>query len=74
MPPPELNDEERRAIAALERLAKCWPQTLTLLSYDGTLSVVHTVNKDVIADGYGPERQDLVLAHIDGIPNDGGSW
>lgn len=74
--PPEITvtEEERKAIAALERLAKRWPGSLTLLSYDGGLSVIHTAGRDYITDGDGPERQERVLAHIDGIPNDGGGW
>lgn len=70
----DLTDEERRAIAALERLAAQWPRTLTLLSYDGSLSVIHSADLGVIADGTEASRQDLVLAHIDRIPNDGGGW
>lgn len=69
-----LTDEERRAIAALERLAKRWPRTLTLLSYDGSLSVIHSADLDVISDGTHAARQDLILANIDGIPNDGGGF
>jgi hypothetical protein len=67
-------DPERAAIGALQRLAKRWPRTLMLLSYDGGLSIIHTADLDAIADGYGPERQDLVLASINDIPNDGGGW
>jgi hypothetical protein len=75
-PPPEIEmtDEERKAIAALERLARHWPQSLTLLSYDGALSVIHTADRNYISDGDAPERQDRIIAHIDGIPNDGGAW
>lgn len=71
---PEPTNEERKAIAALEQLAKRWPQSLMLLSYDSGLSVIHTADFDAIADGTGSERQDLILADIDGIPNDGGAW
>jgi hypothetical protein len=75
-PPPEIEvtEEERKAIAALKRLARRWPRSLTLLSYDGSLSVVHTADRDYISDGDGTERQDRILADIDGIPNDGGAW
>lgn len=41
--PPELTVEERRAIAALRRLAKRWPKTLwLLLRDDGGLKVMRT--------------------------------
>lgn len=73
-----LTDDERRAIAALERLAKRWPRSLTLVSMDGGLQVVLTKEYH---DGNGQEflpgneRQELcVVAHISGIPNDGGGW
>jgi len=69
-----LTDEERKAIATLQRLAKRWPRTLMLLSYDSSLSVIHTADLDAIADGTDLARQDLILADIDGIPNDGGGW
>lgn len=71
---PETTGDEQRAIEALERLARRWPRTLTLLSYDGSLSVVHTADRDTITDGNSPRREDLIIANIDGIPNDGGAW
>ena len=74
MTPAALTAKERRAIADLEQLAKRWPQTLTLLSYDGGLSVIHTADFDTVADGTASARQELILANIDGIPNDGGGW
>ena len=66
---------EEQAIRSLQRLAKKWPQSLTLLSMGGTLSVVHT--DDDRWNGYGNgtlERQEAVIADIYGIPNDGGDW
>lgn len=74
MSEPEVTAEEDRAIKALEQLAKRWPQTLTLLSDGGALSVIHSADRAAIAEGNGVEREDLVLASIDGIPNDGGGW
>lgn len=71
---PSLSDPELSAIAALQRLARRWPRSLTLVSYDGSLSVIRSADLGAIADGNGPEREDLILANIDGIPNDGGGW
>lgn len=56
-----LTDAERKAIASLERLAKKWPRSLTLLSAASSLYVVRS--------GVRPLQE---LAHISGIPNDGG--
>lgn len=67
----ELTDEERRAIASLQRLAKRWPKSLTLFSWSGSLVVYHTADKDQFVLG-GVEANDLILEAIDGIPNDGG--
>lgn len=64
----ELTDEEQRAVASLERLAKRWPQSLKLFSWSGTLVVV--CNNEPFAEADDPNDQ--ILAQIDGIPNDGG--
>ena len=76
--PRELTASEQNAIAALRRLAKRWPKTLTLVSMDGGLQVVDTAIYHAIN---GPETPDAatrqgmcVLADINGIPNDGGGW
>ncbi len=62
----ELTDEERKAIASLERLAKRWPQSLKLFSWSGSLCVMRA---DVsLLDN--PEA--AVITYIEGIPNDGG--
>ena len=74
----DLTTEERAAIAALRRLAKRWPASLTLVSMDGGLQVVrtdayHAINGREFLPG--PERQEAcVVADIDGILNDGGGW
>lgn len=70
--PDALTAEEAAAIAALRRVAKRWPRTLTLLSMSGTLHVVRTGDGRLDLDG--PERCDASLATIAGIPNDGGDW
>lgn len=62
-----LTDEDRKAIASLQRLAKSWPKGLTLLSDAGSLLVVPT--SDRIAGEYVEERS----VSIHGISNDGGA-
>jgi hypothetical protein len=66
--------EEEAAIAALQWLARRWPPMLKLLSMDGSLCVIHTADSARISDSNDPGRHGLVLADIDGIPNDGGAW
>lgn len=60
---------EAQAIAALERVAKKWPQSLQLFSASGSLLVVHN-GWAVGADAQMTEED--VVARITGIPNDGG--
>ena len=62
-----LTDEERRAIASLERLAKRWPQSLMLFSWSGTLCVVRS---EALLHGDDPNA--AVVTTITGIPNGGG--
>lgn len=73
----ETTDDERRAIATLNRLAKRWPKSLWLFSASGILCVMRTrqggqraSGGDNAEDGYDP---DYCCATID-IPNDGGDW
>ena len=69
----DLTDEERKAIAALKRLAKRWPKSLWLYSASGTLWVMSMGEDGKPArDGEGV-HQDYVITHI-GITNDGGDW
>ena len=65
----ELIPGERRAIRDLRTLASRWPDTLKLFSAAGSL-IVLPADYDCGPDG----RLDpaVVLAYIDGIPNDGG--
>ena len=69
-----LTKVEASAIRSLQRLAKNWPQSLTLASMGGTLVVVRT--GDARFDyGEGSEREDAVLSSdFYGIPNTGGDW
>lgn len=74
MQPRALTAEETKAIAALQRVAKKWPRTLTLASMAGSLVVVST-DDDVFQGGGGPERSEGVLAYLGSdIPNTGGDW
>jgi hypothetical protein len=68
-----LTDEEAKAIRSLERLAKRWPRSITLISMGGSLYVVHTADERMGAPG-NIERAEAVLTGITGIPNDGGDW
>lgn len=68
-----MTDEERRAIASLQRLAGRWPQSLMLASMGGALVVVPTDDHDR-ADGGDGLDPDKVMADIPGIPNTGGDW
>jgi hypothetical protein len=57
---------EKQAIAALERLAKRWPDTLTLFSWSGSLQCVDAeqLHEQGLALPVGPV--------IQGIDNEGG--
>jgi hypothetical protein len=73
----DLTDDERRAIASLNRLAKRWPRTLTLVSMGGGLYVIRSDDErfHVEHDGLnGLTRADAIIDTILGIPNDGGDW
>lgn len=71
----ELTHEEHLAIEHLRRVAARWPQTLRLVSMDGGLSVVRNCDPRYDFDyGHPAERQQAILANIEGIPNDGGGW
>lgn len=65
--------DEMRALRDLDRLARRWPSTLTLVSMGGSLHVVHT-NDDRFHSEHSPDRSDSVLWTVLGIPNDGGDW
>jgi hypothetical protein len=71
----ELTDEERKAIASLQRLAKRWPRSLTLASMGGQLVVVRTDSPLFQElDGSNLNRHKAVIADVHGIPNTGGDW
>jgi fructoselysine-6-P-deglycase FrlB-like protein len=74
--PSEMTDDERKAIAALQRLAKRWPKSLMLASMGGSLYVISTFDHafDDEVGGHVGVDPDKVLTYIDGIPNTGGDW
>lgn len=54
--------EEQKAIASLKRLAKKWPDSISLFSWSGSLQVFKEVDgKSAVIESIG-----------DAIPNDGG--
>lgn len=54
--------EEQKAIIALKRLAKKWPNTLSLFSWSGSLCVMKRAEDGRLVD----------VGSITGIDNDGG--
>lgn len=65
-----LTDEEDKAIQSLERLAKKFPKTLSLFSWNGALCVCKAHPDDENDDDY--EYSMRVITAIPGIENDGG--
>jgi hypothetical protein len=62
-PTPEdipLTDEERKAIASLERLAKRWPQSLKLFSRSGSLCSGGSKGKLVLREPPGRGHLSLI--------------
>jgi hypothetical protein len=72
--PSELSASEKKAIAALKRVAKIWPKTLWLFSASGTLCVMKTDKNgrrvQLPGDGMDP---DFSVDTIN-ISNDGCDW
>lgn len=68
-----LTEGEAKAIRSLQRLAKRWPESLTLFSWSGSLVIFKTDEWGGHMGG-GPRdnANDYVVDYIDGIPNDGG--
>lgn len=75
-----LTPEERRAVRALERVAKKWPASLWLFSASGRLHVMKCKSDGsraflpgsyAIDDGGVDPAYDVCTVHI---PNDGGDW
>lgn len=66
--------EEAKAIAALKRLAKTWPDTLWLFSASGTLCVMRNGDDgNPVYINRGGCDPAYVVDKVD-IQNDGGDW
>jgi hypothetical protein len=70
-----LTDEEKKAIRALNRVAKIWPKSLWLFSASGSLNVMRcdADGDHAYDDATCGVDQDYSIENID-IPNDGGDW
>lgn len=75
----ELTPEEKKAIAALKRVAKIWPKSLWLFSASGTLHVMRNgedgnpvyEHSDEVRDGGCDPDYSITTINI---ANDGGDW
>jgi len=69
-----LSPEEKRAIAALQRLEKNWPKTLWLFCNGHSISILRTGPDGVrVMNAAGTPDQDYIVESVT-IPSDGGSW
>ena len=66
-----LTVEEEKAIASLERLARRWPDSLTLFSWSGSLVIFKSDEWRARPEPC-DNASDYSVGHIQGIPNDGG--
>lgn len=73
-----LTTEEKKAIKALKKVAKIWPDTLWLVSISETLYVMkcgedgeHVIIEDYFKGGI---DQNYIVDTIEGISNDGGDF
>lgn len=69
-----LTEDEARAIKALQKLAKTWPDSLWLFSGSGSLCVMKKDgNGDRAMGGAGGYDPNAEVATVN-IENDGGDW
>jgi hypothetical protein len=70
----DLTSEEKKAISALKRIAKKWPDSLWLFSASGNLCVMRNDadGQNVMTPGGGVDQK-YIVDKIE-IPNDGGDW
>lgn len=74
MPVQDLTADEKKAIAALQRIAKTWPKSLWLFSASGSLNVMKKNDAgEVVESSHGGIDQEFSVAKIK-IENDGGDW
>lgn len=72
--PEPLTVEEEKAIAALKRIAKKWPESLWLFSASGTLCVMKKYpGNSRYPPGWSDLSTEAEVATI-AIENDGGDW
>ena len=70
----ELTKEEVKAIKAIKKAAKIWPESLWLFSGDGTLHVMRCdEDGEHIHINSGGIDSDYCITTVD-IDNDGGGW
>ncbi|MCK5613123.1 hypothetical protein KAR91_65220 [Candidatus Pacearchaeota archaeon] len=71
----DLTEEEEKAIRALKRAEKIWPESLWLYSGNGTLHVMRSGEngEQVHRDGFDGIDPDYCITSVD-IQNDGGDW
>lgn len=69
--PPDLTDEERKAVLAFARLCEKWPASLGLYSMAGTLYVMREPSKCLRNGGLDPAG---IVWSTTKIKNDGGDW
>jgi hypothetical protein len=67
--PRELNKQEKKSIARLKALASCWPQTLKLFDYSGSVVIVDVKTNQVFADilGFVSDGGDPGEIELDGV-------
>lgn len=70
-----MSEQERKAIIALQRAAKIWPDSLWLFSADGILHVMRKTDEGVhaVTNNGGMDPDFMIGVTID-IENDGGDW
>lgn len=69
----ELTKEERAAIAALQRLAKKWPETLWLFANGCGINILRTHDGERMMNSMGCVDDAYSVGSVD-IPNDGGDY
>lgn len=69
-----LTADEYHAIQSLHRLARHWPQALTLHAIGGSLYVVRTGDERFSPALPTEARAEAILETVHGIPSDGGDW
>lgn len=70
----DLTAEEKKAIAALQKVAKSWPKTLWLFSGSGTLHVMLKDAQGKRQVGQFGSMEDKASVATIPIENDGGDW